>query len=257
MSHKAVRWAMYDAPMLLTSAGEPDITARFVLVVRAERADDNGRDTYAGPSDVARATGYDERTVRRADRRLEQAGLLIRDGKSRHGTVRWHLAMKAVKAEGEPSPLDDRAARQKKANADRQQRYRDRLKAAANPPQEPQPIEGDVSIGPGVTAFKSVSNGLEERYVTAFKGVSNGLSAPQTTLRTTQVNHPGTTPGGAPPPDPRRPDPPTASGDRTESGSSRNPVPMQPRDEHRYPLPRASPHDAIAPVIPLHAWRSA
>jgi hypothetical protein len=126
MSYEAVQWAMYDAPMLRTSAGEPDVTARFVLVVRAERADKNGRDTYAGPDDVARATGYDERTVRRADRRLEKAGLLIRDGRSRHGTVRWHLDMKQKQSGSEPSPIEDRVERQRKTNAERQQRFRDR-----------------------------------------------------------------------------------------------------------------------------------
>jgi len=250
MSFKAVQWAMYDAPILRTPAGEPDIAARFVLIVRAERADDLGRDTYAGPDDVARATGYDERTVRRADRRLEKAGLLIRDGLSRYGTVRWHLDMKQRQSGEEPSPVDDRAERQRKANAARQQRFRDRQRAAAEAAQR---IEPDVSNKIDVTPFKAVTNGIQERYVTAFKGVSNGLDAPQTTHEPPRGTTQGTTPGGAPPPDPRRRPPPPASA--TEQRKS--PCdPLTPAQDHQgESLPHASAR--LATVTPIDFRRPA
>lgn len=240
MSYEAVRWALYDAPMLRTPSGEPDTTSRLVLVARAERADKNGRNTYAGPADVAAATGYDERTVRRADRRLEKAGLMIRDGYSRHGTTLWHLDMAQTQASSGPSPVDERAERQRKANADRQRRFQERRRAAAEPSQR---IEVDVSTKIGITLSEAVSNGVPGRYVTPLNAVTNGLGAPQTTheppSRTTQL----TTPGGAPPPDPRRP--PSASLRGTDQQNSLTDPLTPAQDQQSESLPHASARDGV------------
>jgi hypothetical protein len=254
MSYEAVRWALYDAPMLRTPSGEPDTTARLVLVARAERADKKGRDTYAGPADVAAATGYDERTVKRADRRLEKAGLMIRDGYSRHGTTRWHLDMDQTQSDAEPSPVDERTERQRKANAERQRRFQERRRAAAGAGQS---IEGDVSTKIGITLSNAVSNGVQDRDVTPFNAVTNGLGAPQTTHEPPRGTTTETTPGGAPPPDPRRPHSPSAPGTDEQNSLSDALTPAQ--DQQRNSLPHArppNPTEHVAPVVELSTWRA-
>lgn len=235
MSYEAVQWALYQAPMLRTPSGEPDTTARFVLVARAERADKKGRDTYAGPADVAEATGYDERTVKRADRRLEKAGLMIRDGFSRHGTTRWHLDMTQTQSAADPSPVDERSERQRKANAERQRRFQEKRKAAA---EAVQPIEVDVSTKIGITLSEAVSNGVEGRDITLLNAVTNGLRAPQTTHEPPRGTTTETTPGGAPPPDPRRPPPPSASWTGEQNSLTCPLTPAQ--DQQGESLPHAS-----------------
>jgi hypothetical protein len=236
MSYEAVQWALYEAPMLRTPSGEPDTTARLVLVARAERADKKGRDTYAGPADVAAATGYDERTVKRADRRLEKAGLMIRDGYSRHGTTRWHLDMSQTQCES--SPVDERTERQRKGNAERQQRFRDRQKSAVA---NAKPIEVDVSTKITVTPLNAVTNGVEERYVTPLNAVSNGLGAPQTTHEPPRGTTTETTPGGAPPPDPRRPHSPSAPGTDEQNSLTCPLTPAQDQQGDSLPHARGAP----------------
>lgn len=208
-----MQWALHEAPMLRTPSGEPDVAARFVLVARAERADKDGRNTFAGRNDVARSTGYAERTVRHADQRLEEAGLLVRGGVSRLGTVLWHLDMTRKQSDTDSSPTDDRAERKRKANADRQQRFRDRVKGA-------RPIEVDVPTKIDVTPLKGVSNAVEGRYVTPFNGTRNAPDAPQTTHEPPEEPPEEPPTGGAPPPDPLRPQPPTASGSGTGERNS-------------------------------------
>jgi hypothetical protein len=236
VSYEAVQWALYEAPMLRTPSGEPDTTARLVLVARAERADKKGRDSYAGPADVAKATGYDERTVKRADRRLEKAGLLIRDGYSRHGTTRWHLDMSQTQCES--SPVDERAERQRKANAERQRRFQERRRSAA---EGTQPIEVDVSTKIGITALNAVSNAVEGRYVTPLNAVTNGLGAPQTTHEPPRGTTTETTPGGAPPPGPRRRPPPSASATDEQKSPSDSLTPAQDQQGDSLPHARGAP----------------
>jgi hypothetical protein len=236
MSYEAVQWALYEAPMLRTPSGEPDTTARLVLVARAERADKKGRDTYAGPADVAAATGYDERTVKRADRRLEKAGLMIRDGYSRHGTTKWHLDMSQTQSES--SPVDERTERQRKANAERQRRFQDRRRAAAEAGQS---IEVDVATKIGITLSNAVSNGLQGRELTPFNVVTNGLHAPQTTHEPPRGTTTETTPGGAPPPDPRRPHSPSAPGTDEQNSLTCPLTPAQDQQGDSLPHARGAP----------------
>jgi hypothetical protein len=237
MSYEAVRWALYDAPMLLTAAGKPDTAARFVLLARAERADKHGRNTYAGPADLMRTTGYDERTIQRADRRLEDAGLLVREGFSHVGTVRWRVDMSLKQPAVEPV-VDARIEKRRKADAARQQRLRERRKAESSAPESGQPIEPDVSNKVTVTHSESVTSRISNPDVTDSVSGCHGRSAPQTTLRTTHRTALGTAPGGAPPPDPRRPHSPSAPG----TGEQKSPNgPLTPaQDQQSESLPHAN-----------------
>jgi hypothetical protein len=228
MSYEAVRWALYDAPMLLTSAGRPDVAARLVLIARAERADKHGKNTYAGPTDLIKTTGYDERTIQRADRRLEEAGLLVRDGLSHLGTVKWRLDMAQSESDAGRLSAEARVERRRKADAERQQRRRERLRD----------IDGDVSIKVAVTDAETVTSRISNPDVTAFNDVMSRTQRPPNHQVKPPVEPPGlTTPGGAPPPDPRRPHSPSARGT-----GEQNPLtcPLTPaQDQQRNSLPRA------------------
>jgi hypothetical protein len=115
VSHEAVKWAMFDAPMLLTEKGKPDTTARAVLIVLAEAADPDGTNSYPGPTRISYATGYDDRTVTRALRRLTVGGLIARDGTSRLGTARWKLAMEQRRPDSDWADALDTAEAERSA----------------------------------------------------------------------------------------------------------------------------------------------
>src|SRR5258708_5384665 len=109
MSYQAMHWALYDAPMLTTTTGNPDSTARQVLGVLAEHADEYGTNAYPSPLRIRFATGLDERTIQRALIRLEQGELIVRDGVSQFGTTRWKLAMSQCRPESEWAALQAEA----------------------------------------------------------------------------------------------------------------------------------------------------
>ncbi|MBB5118708.1 helix-turn-helix domain-containing protein [Streptomyces eurocidicus] len=90
MSNEAVKWAMDDAPMLRTDKGKPDTTARHVLQALAEHAHKDGSNAHPSLLRIQYRTGYDRRTVQRAQRRLEDAGLISANGAVR-GCTRWKL----------------------------------------------------------------------------------------------------------------------------------------------------------------------
>lgn len=242
MSYEAVRWALYDAPMLVTSAGKPDTAARFVLIARAERADKGGRNTYAGTADLIRSTGFDERTIERAERRLERAGLLIRAGISHLGTVLWHLDMSQKQADGNQSLADARIEKRRKSDAARQQRMRERRKGES--------IEGDVSTKIRVTHSESVTSRTQNPDVTDLNDVTSRTQRPPNHQGQPPVEPPGgTATGGAPPPDPWRPHSPSARGT-----DEQNPLtcPLTPaQDQQRNSLPHARPPSAVEQVAPL------
>jgi hypothetical protein len=219
---------MYQAPMLFMPGGGPDIAAKIVLLVRAERASKDGKGTYAAHAELKRATGYDVRTIQRAERRLEQAGLLIRRGVSHLGTPRWDLDM-TVKADTGKDYVADRDARRREQTAERVRRHRAKQKG--------QDIETDVSISAPVTTPDVVSNGTGERYVTTPDVVCNAPHATQTTNEPPRGTTKGTSPGGAPPPDPRRPA--SASPPRTNSQTSLAEPLTQAQDQASDPLPHA------------------
>lgn len=109
--------------MLLTPAGKPDVTARYVLACVAERADKNGRNAHPSIADIRYRTGMDRSTVQRALRRLEMGELLQRDG-SVGGCTRWILAMdvKRPASDWKAIEADEEAGRA--AVAERVRRHR-------------------------------------------------------------------------------------------------------------------------------------
>lgn len=263
MSYEAVRWAMYDAPMLLTAAGKPDTVARFVLIARAERADKHGRNTYAGPADLIQSTGYDERTIQRADRRLEEAGLLVRDGYSHVNTVRWRLDMARKRAADDPIAVA-RLERRREADKARQQRLRDRRKSGDLTAEIVESIEPDVSSKTRVTDSECVTSRISNPDVTDSVSGRHGRNAPQTTLRTTLRTTQGTAPGGTLPPDPLRRPPPPASANEPQRSLTEPLTPTQ--DQQGESLPRARAREPtrghepparprLADVIPLDTRR--
>lgn len=200
MSVEAVSWALYDAPMLLTPAGKPDTTARFVLTVFAEHADKNGRNTFPGPARVKFATGLDVRTVERVVRRLEDGKLLERDGMTAVGAVRWRVNMDLHRPISDWEEIEAAAAAERVAVAGRVRKHR-----ARREPEAPVTDAGSVTDGGAVTDPASVTrdhvtdsecvrNGFEVRYVTdAAPGeppleppgtTTGGHAAPRTPLRT-------------------------------------------------------------------------
>ncbi|WP_433341628.1 helix-turn-helix domain-containing protein [Streptomyces sp. CA-253872] len=126
MSHQAVTWAMDDAPMLRTTKGRPDTTARGVLQALAEHADAYGRNAHPSVAKLSYRTGYDRRTVQRALRHLGEGGLIRATGRQYERTVyalALHLKRPAsdwtdLLAEEEHSKAQARE-RQRKARAKR------------------------------------------------------------------------------------------------------------------------------------------
>jgi DNA-binding Lrp family transcriptional regulator len=201
VSHEAVSWAMDDAPMLSTSAGKPDVTARWVLAVVAERADKHGHNAHPSIADIRYRTGLDRSTVQRALRRLEAAGLLLRDG-SVGGRTRWRLAMDLRRPESDWAAVEVEDESDRRAVAERVRRHRAKAVTGAAPVTETgiTPVtapdvtasecvtNGDVTHSeavtePAVTGAAPVSNALNARYssdVTHSAPVSNALNAART-----------------------------------------------------------------------------
>lgn len=157
-----MKWALYDAPMLRTPAGKPDVAARFVLVAHAERADKKGRGSYPGPAALIEATGYDERTIDRAERRLRDAGLLIHKGTSHLGTTRWDLDLTKRRDDDQQAAAEARVARRKAQDAARQRSRRERLKAAGEAAEMTNPIEGGQYEPTNVTDAESVTDPADD-----------------------------------------------------------------------------------------------
>jgi hypothetical protein len=224
MSYQAVQWALHDAPMLRTEKGKPDSTARFVLVDLAEHAHDDGTSTFPSPLHIQWATGLDERTVDRALRRLEKAGLIARDGTTRAGAVRWKLALELTRPESDWAEIEAARAAEREATAARVRRHRaknkgsDVDKSVDNSP-EAVAVTDSASVTAGAvthsasvrTDSASVRNALSVRDVTH-------AAPPEPSVGTTKGNHHGTLTGGTLPPDPLRPEHP--SGTRNEQDHS-------------------------------------
>lgn len=209
MSVEAVKWALYEAPMLLTPAGKPDTTARFVLVVFAEHADKDGRNAYPGPARVKFVTGLDVRTVERAVRRLEDGKLLERDGFTAAGSVKWKLRVDLLRPASDWEEIEALQQAEREAVAARVRKHR-WARTSEAPVTDAGSVTGEGDEGPVtdsecvtgalVTDSASVRNGFEVRYVT------------DATPGEPPLEPPGTTTGGMrPPPDPLRTDSPQAA----------------------------------------------
>ncbi len=68
-------------------------TDKYVLLAYADHAGHDGGNIFPAVATVASKTGYTERTVQRATRRLEKIGLLIPDGAAKSGTNKWRVNM--------------------------------------------------------------------------------------------------------------------------------------------------------------------
>ncbi|MFE0727903.1 hypothetical protein ACFW2X_06565 [Streptomyces antibioticus] len=185
MSTEAVTWAMDDAPMLKTGAGRPDSTARHVLQVLAEHARPDGSNAHPSILRIQYRTGYDERTVQRAERRLEAGGLIRRTG-TRQGRPVWKLQMHLRRPEFDWAELEAEAEEGRKQAAERQRRARQKRvtssEAVTVTHGESVTVthSGDVTEG-GVTHSESVSHALPMRDVTHSASECHALSAPLTT----------------------------------------------------------------------------
>ncbi|MFI7547233.1 hypothetical protein [Actinoplanes sp. NPDC049599] len=236
MSYQAVQWAFDIAPMLRMPSGKPDTTARGVLVARAERADENGIDTHAGVEEIIWRTGYDERTIQRAERRLEQAGLLVPDGTTRHGTPRWNLNLALCRDEAERAEIAAAVEGRKTANRDRERARRDRHRA-----------ERAHSASTRVDAENTREDSASTRAHLDSTRVDAAPPEPP-------MNHPGTTRGTTPeppsggtlPPDPLRPPSPPAPGTSPQKPLSEPPTPAQ--DHQGDPLPHAHADETATPL---------
>jgi DNA-binding transcriptional ArsR family regulator len=224
MSHQAASWARHDAPMLLTEKGKPDTTARAILGELAEHADENGCNSWPSVLHMAYATGYDERTVQRALRRLEAAGLIVRAGTYR-GCTRWRLDLSKVRPASDWADMEAAAEAAKEAETDARAARRRQSALALSGTQnaghidEPPPMSGTENPGqatdPGRPpddvrhaesrrpAFKVPASGTQN------PGVRHAVP-PEPSLNLQEPS--GTFTGGTLPPDPLRPEDPTASG---------------------------------------------
>lgn len=256
ISVEAVRWALYLAPWLFTDKGHPDTTAHAVLVVLAEHADPAGRDVRPAPLRIRFATGFDVRTIDRALKRLDAAGLIEKDGRHYSGTQRWRLAMNEVRP---ASMWDDLVAEDEKARqveSDARQNRRRKEKARLSGAQSAGHIEIRGSMAgpvrdaecrtPGSSAPDAWPQSAGRR---DFKPGSRDAAPPEPPEPSLNhpLNHPGTTPGGTLPPDPLRPPSPSAPGN--EQGSSPSQPLTQTQDQQGESLPRNA-GSATPPATP-------
>lgn len=64
---------------------------KYVLLAYADHADQFGKNIYPAIFTIHKKTGYDERSIQRLTRELQQMGILIPDGDGPRGTNRWML----------------------------------------------------------------------------------------------------------------------------------------------------------------------
>ncbi|MFE9391645.1 hypothetical protein [Streptomyces sp. NPDC006784] len=173
MSKEAVKWAMDDAPMLLTKAKKPDTTARHVLQALAEHAHADGSGAHPSVLRLQYRTGYDRVTVQRALRRL-QAGKLISPIGSVSGRTEWRLALDARRPASDWQQLEDGEDAGRAAAAERKRKSR--AKAVTN--SESVTVTDAESVTDGdVTNSESVRHASEVRDVTNSESGRHALNA--------------------------------------------------------------------------------
>lgn len=231
MSVEAVKWAMYDAPHLATGKGKPDASARQVLSVLAEHADKYGTDSYPTPPRIRYATGLALRTIDDALKRLERAGLIVRDGVVYTGAIRWKLNMSMVRPEAEWHLLLAQIEEEKRGEADRVRAFRDRQ---ASLHREERTETDDVR-----TQSDSVR--------TQFDSVGTSSVAPEPPEP--PVNHPQNHPGGTLPPNPlRTAAPPAPRNDEPDTLTADQHPPLDQQGDHRPRTRAENPAQLPAPA---------
>jgi DNA-binding transcriptional ArsR family regulator len=174
VSKEAVKWAMDDAPMLLTSKGKPDSTARHVLQVLAEHAHKDGSNAYPTLRRLRYRTGYDRSTVQRALRRLTDAHLITATGVTEFGVTIYRLALSKRRPASDMEELEAEEAAFRAAAAERKRRSR----AKTVTDSAPVTVTHSESVTDGdVTHSESVRHALKMRDVTDSEYGCHTLSA--------------------------------------------------------------------------------
>lgn len=177
MSREAVKWAMDDAPMLFTEKGKPDTTARHILAVLAEHANPLA---YPSRQQIRFRTGYDERTIQRALARLEDEGLIKREG-AKNGCPMWSMALHRKRPASDREQLKAEAEAKKVATAKRVAAYRAR-KAAEAQVTGSMPVTGTDSVpvtSGRVTDSASVRNGPSDGTCGILRPYVTGATPPE------------------------------------------------------------------------------
>lgn len=196
MSNEAVKWAMDDAPMLLTEKGKPDTTSRHVLQALAEHAHKDGGGARPSVLRLQYRTGFDRRTVQRALRRLEDAKLITQE-RIVYGCTEYRLALALVRPEADWTVLEAEEEKLREATAARVRKHR--AKRVTHSDDVTVTHSNDVTET-DVTHSPSVRNDVEQRYeadVTHSDDVRNALNAALTIQ-----NHQTTEPSDNHPPTP-------------------------------------------------------
>lgn len=233
MSWQAVEWAMEKAPMLLTEKGKPDTTARHVLAVLAEYAGDDGSEARPALLKIQYRTGYDRRTVQRALRRLEAAGLIRPEG-TKFGCTIYRLAMQVIRPETDLKELEMEDERRQEADAERQRRSRSRRVTHSN----------DVTV----TDAECVTDDLPGGDVTHADDVSHALCVPTSRTQNPDVTH-------ATPPDPSFEPPGETS--LSPSAASDRPQPAAGQGEREINASLSTDKDNDDPAKVVQAWTAA
>ncbi|WP_061443821.1 helix-turn-helix domain-containing protein [Streptomyces sp. CCM_MD2014] len=242
MSHEAVTWAMDDAPMLRTEKGKPDSTARNVLQVLAEHANKRGHNARPSVPKIRYRTGYERRTVQRALRRLEDAGLIKATGVHNDVTI-YALALHVKRPATDWTELLEEEEQDKAAAKERQRKARAK-RAAATAVTHSDAVtvtdSDDVTEG-GVTDSDDARHAVEERDVTHSESGCHALKAALT------VSEPSSQPSGTSG-DGRRPT--TGSGGDLEGGSAAVPTAQAAADEDEEI--RAAATGVVIGLLPSH-----
>ncbi|TDT95338.1 helix-turn-helix protein [Streptomyces sp. 846.5] len=169
MSVEAVKWAMDDAPMLLTEKGRPDTTARFVLSALAEHAHVDGTNSYPSVPRIQYKTGFNRRTVQDALGRLEAAGLITAMG-TKHSCTNWTLSLRRKRPAADWEQLSDETEKRRAATAERVRRHRARQVTPSDGVTET-PLNSVTGNGvtpsdAEVTPSNEIRNAVEQRSVT-------------------------------------------------------------------------------------------
>ena len=145
---------MEKAPMPLTEKGKPDTTARHVLAVLAEYAEPDGTEARPALMKLQYRSGYDRRTIQRALRRLEAAGLIRPEG-TKYGCTIYRLAVHSIRPESDWKELEMEEERQKGSDAERQRRSRAKRVTHSN---DVTVTDAECVTGPDVTDANDVSH---------------------------------------------------------------------------------------------------
>lgn len=124
MSWQSVQWALESAPMLTTSAGKNDTTARLVLVALAERARGERPRAFPSITTLRVTTGLDREVIRRTLQRLSVAGLISDVGRRGEGVVEWELNTHLVRPDTDLKSIESEVEERREKDRDRKKKAR-------------------------------------------------------------------------------------------------------------------------------------